>query len=511
MPLRIGAGRIGFNPRGEGDFRLPFPEQIDYFRQKLNLPTQHYDDIINEAHDRAFVVAGAAKADLLNDLRKAVDRSIAEGKSIGWFRQEFDAIVKKHGWHGWTGEDTEAGRDWRTRVIYRTNLSASYAAGRYAQLTSPAMLKNRPYWKYIHNDTVLHPRPLHLSWNGLVLRYDDPFWQTHFPPNGWGCRCRVTAVRADQYKGDKAPDDGTYEFVDRHGEVHTMPKGIDYGWDYAPGASVLGNLKDTALKKAEDLPIPLAKALETDIKQVVDKAFEPQKTAKLAAQWAVENDLVDFADYGKIDVAVANAMNRSLFDHLQEFPELRRNQKFVGTGQQQFKRWRELEIGAYINKLKDSGVSEDVAKAHAERTIKPRKVKGNAWAHSWQQPLVSGIAVNEKWGKDLAAFNGSLAMSVRSSFHPIGCDTIKSVVDHELGHQLDDLLGLDRLPEIRTLYIEALAAGISLQVSGYAGQNIKEFIAESWAEALNNENPRRFAIEVAKIIRSEYRRRFAAA
>ena len=30
--------------------------------------------------------------------------------------------------------------------------------------------------------------------NGLVYRYDDPFWQSFYPPNGWRCRCRVNAL-----------------------------------------------------------------------------------------------------------------------------------------------------------------------------------------------------------------------------------------------------------------------------------------------------------------------------
>ncbi|CAE6502779.1 Phage head morphogenesis protein, SPP1 gp7 (fragment) [Nitrosomonas nitrosa] len=194
------------DPSIRGVFRQPFKEQVDFFRKKLNLPTERYDDIRKSAHDRAFIVAGAAKADLLNDLRDAVDKAIRDGESIGKFRDRFRGIVNKHGWHGWIGEGSKKGEAWRTRVIYQTNLTQSYNAGRYQQLNDPDLVKRRPYWKYIHNDTVSHPRPLHVSWSGLVLHKDDPWWQAHFPPNGWGCRCRVTAVRPSEYKGDKAPD-----------------------------------------------------------------------------------------------------------------------------------------------------------------------------------------------------------------------------------------------------------------------------------------------------------------
>jgi len=248
MPLNLSPTQLAFNARGDGTFNKPFQEQLDFFRQKLNLPTEHYDDILKSAHDRAFVVAGAAKADLLTDLRTAVDQAIADGKSIQWFRKEFKAIVQKHGWEGWTGSDTQAGRDWRTRVIYKTNMAASYAAGRWQQLNNPDLLKSRPYWKYVHNDTVAHPRPLHQSWSGLVLKHDDPWWQAHFPPNGWGCRCRVTAVRASEYEGAEAPDEGVYVKEDRNGGRHVLPKGVDYGWNYAPGAGLVPrNLSEQAM------------------------------------------------------------------------------------------------------------------------------------------------------------------------------------------------------------------------------------------------------------------------
>lgn len=264
MPLILSPTQLAFNARGDGKFNKPFDEQLAFFRQKENLPTQYWDDILGAAHDRAFIVAGAAKADLLADFRGAVEKAIGEGKSIQAFRKEFDSIVEKHGWQGWTGSDTQAGRDWRTRVIYDTNMRTSYAAGRYAQLTDPDLLKNRPYWKYIHSDLVAHPRELHQSWNGAVLRYDDPWWRTHYPPNGFGCRCRVKAVTADEYHGHPAPDDGSYTKTVR-GESHILPKGVDYGWDYAPGASINVQTGNFIANKVASLPAELGGAFVADV------------------------------------------------------------------------------------------------------------------------------------------------------------------------------------------------------------------------------------------------------
>ncbi len=280
MPLNLSPTQIAFNPRGQGKFNKPFKQQLRFFRQKLNLPTEKYDDILRSAHDKAFVVAGAAKADLLTDLRVSIDTAIAEGKSIGWFRKNFDSIVKKNGWEGWTGSHSKSGRDWRTRVIYRTNIASSYAAGRYQQLTDPDLLKSRPYWRYVHNDTVSQPRRLHVEWSGTVLKADDPWWSSHFPPNGWGCRCRVVAVSTREFKGAKAPDNGTYTRDDRYGVRHSIPKGIDYGWDYAPGASIDLSLRNLVQDKMIRYPEAIARALSRDINQQV----------------AVSKNIVDFAE-----------------------------------------------------------------------------------------------------------------------------------------------------------------------------------------------------------------------
>ena len=220
---------------------LPFKEQIGFFRQKLNLGTRAWTDIWEEQHDHAFVVAGAMKAELLADLRGAVDGVITEGATLEQFRKDFDSIVEQHGW------EYKGGRGWRTRVIYETNLRTSYMAGRYAQLTDPDAIAAMPYWEYKHSDLVKEPREEHLAWDGLVLAAVDSWWDTHFPPNGWGCGCTVIprSERDLEKSGKAGPDDAppiNYETrtVGARGPTPRtveVPEGIDPGWAYTPGKS----------------------------------------------------------------------------------------------------------------------------------------------------------------------------------------------------------------------------------------------------------------------------------
>lgn len=220
---------------------LPFQEQIDFFRGKVNIPTKRWTDLQKGMHARGFMVAGANRDDLLADFRAAVDKAITGESTLVDFRRDFDSIVSRHGW-SYNGSP-----GWRSKVIYSTNVRTSYMAGRYAQLTDPDLIKSRPYWLYNHSDSVVHPRPLHVSWDGLVLTRDDPWWETHYPPNGWGCKCRVHAVsrgdlrRMGKAGPDKAPDNGTYTWTDpATGEVHQVPNGIDPGWDYNVGTAAFG-------------------------------------------------------------------------------------------------------------------------------------------------------------------------------------------------------------------------------------------------------------------------------
>jgi hypothetical protein len=228
-------------------FGKPFKQQVAAFRLRLaNLaPTAKWTDIWQAEHDRAFMVAGALKADLLADLAAAVDKAIEKGTTLETFRKDFREIVARNGWEGYTGSTTERGRAWRTKLIYKTNLLTSYAAGRFAQLTAA----NYAFWIYFHGAS-LEPREQHLAWDGLILPPDHPFWLTHAPPNGWGCSCYIIgartmegAIRRGGKPGLKLPDN--WQALDpRTG----APVGIDKGWAYAPGASVAQTVTSLAAK-----------------------------------------------------------------------------------------------------------------------------------------------------------------------------------------------------------------------------------------------------------------------
>lgn len=230
---------------------VTFDQAIDFYREKIQLPTKRWADLWQGQHARAFTVAGATKAELLADLYSAVEQGLSEGITPGDFRKQFDDIVQRHGW------DHKGSAAWRSGIIFNTNMRTSYQAGRYKQMKDPDVVKARPYWMYdAVNDN--RTRAQHKEWDGLVLAHDDPWWETHYPPNGWGCRCRVRNLsdREMERRGlkvAKAPEEGSYEWTDPvTGEVHDVPMGIDPGWAYNVGEAAWGReFSKTVIAKAE--------------------------------------------------------------------------------------------------------------------------------------------------------------------------------------------------------------------------------------------------------------------
>jgi len=70
-----------------------------------------------------------------------------------------------------------------------------------------------PNLEYIASRAT-HPRKDHEKYYGIVLPIDDPFWNTHMPPNGWRCQCSVqpTDKVAEDVPHDLPPVEGGFTF-----------------------------------------------------------------------------------------------------------------------------------------------------------------------------------------------------------------------------------------------------------------------------------------------------------
>lgn len=216
---------------------LPPEKAIAHFRSKLNIATLHWDDLMRDAHAKAFTIAGVTQLALLADMRAAVDQALAEGQSFHTFKKQFKTIVEKHGWQH------RGSSAWRAKLIYNTNMRTATMAGRWEQMQRTK--ESRPYLQYM---TVgdRRVRNEHRRWDKLILPIDDPFWDTHYPPNGWGCRCTVRSLseRDLTRKGlsvSNTPDIKWTERINtRSGEVYgDVPEGIDTGWNYNVGKAWL--------------------------------------------------------------------------------------------------------------------------------------------------------------------------------------------------------------------------------------------------------------------------------
>lgn len=285
---------------------LPFDEQIQFFRDKVDLPTRSWTDLWQSQHDHGFVVAGAMKRDLVADLRGAVDKAIADGTTLQQFRKDFREIVRRHGWTGWAGEGSRAGEAWRARVIYDTNLRQSYHAGRYAQMK--AVSNRRPYWRYRHSSASEDPREQHLAWDGLVLRHDDPWWDTHAPQNGWGCKCYIETLaerdlrRMGRSGPDQAPPIEWREVtVGANGPAPRtvqVPEGIDPGFAYQPGRSWVEASTPPAIGSEELLASTTAAAAGDDMPEARTAPAERIMDEGLHEQDYIDAFLAEFGVSG---------------------------------------------------------------------------------------------------------------------------------------------------------------------------------------------------------------------
>lgn len=180
---------------------LPPKKAIEFLKTKKAF-LDHIDEkgLMESARAKAARIANLSSLEMMKDIYQSLIEAQQQGQPFGEWQKGIFEHFKKKGWiagydKGYLLADPKTGEYFgtprRLETIYRTNMQAAYSAERYQQMRDNA--DSRPYWQYsaVNDDRT---RPSHSAMNGLVYRYDDPFWNVFYPPNGFNCRCSVIAL-----------------------------------------------------------------------------------------------------------------------------------------------------------------------------------------------------------------------------------------------------------------------------------------------------------------------------
>lgn len=246
-------------------FAVP-AEVTSYFDGKTSTPAFSWADVWAEEHAYKFTVAKAVELDVLNAFRSTISTAISEGQGFESWKPQIEKELTRLGWWGprMVSDPTGAqpdrmvnfASDRRLKTTFWSNMNSARAAGQWERAQRSKRVL--PYVLYVRT-TSGDPRVEHLQWVGLILPIDDPFWRSHWPPNGWQCKCQVRMISArerDRLLGtervigqdlagndikirytDQAPDLGPdIQYRNRRtGEISMVPPGIDPGWQTNPG------------------------------------------------------------------------------------------------------------------------------------------------------------------------------------------------------------------------------------------------------------------------------------
>jgi len=246
------------------------------------------------------------------------------------------------------------------------------------------------------------------------------------------------------------------------------------------------------------------------------------KTLKEAEKYVTSELEIPYASYKGLDIVTANTLNSTLKAAFDRFPEIKKNFSFVGETTERNKALKPLLLQKYMDELRQAkpGLADSVLAPYAEkrtRSFMREMAPGNSYAQSWSPSGIlaklRGITVSKKYGSDAQEMDDMIKRDVANKFHPVGCDSIKAIIDHEIGHQLDDLLSIRSISDVKQLYDSRSTSQMTNELSIYSWKNenpnnYSEMIAEAWSEYVNNLQPREIARKIGETIESEYKLMF---
>jgi len=126
------------------------------------------------------------------------------------FKQQIEQVLTKDGrvlpWSEFKKEaeklDTLYNKRW-LQTEYNQTVANALSAQKYEEYIANKRLYPNLTYHAVHDERT---RETHRAWDGFTLPVEHSFWQTHLPPNDWGCRCYVEPTANPVTEGVRTED-----------------------------------------------------------------------------------------------------------------------------------------------------------------------------------------------------------------------------------------------------------------------------------------------------------------
>ncbi len=210
-------------------FNVPFIQAIAYARNVV-LPDNYYKVMTPIQRQQAVSIAGLAQTEQIKHVMSLVNEQLIDGGTFADFQKavaggDIDINLPKH----------------RLDNIFRTNVQGAYGRGRWYQ-----QQENKVERPYLMRDGIndIRQRLDHKELDGVVRHIDDPFWEVHYAPSGYRCRCICRSLTKSQAEAKGITTD-----------INLPDVPNDKGWIGGTPAQYTGNTNNLVNNKIAELAI----------------------------------------------------------------------------------------------------------------------------------------------------------------------------------------------------------------------------------------------------------------
>ena len=171
----------------------PHTEAAGIISAKLVVTKAVSDQLLPELRCRVFTVTGIETVSVLQSLR---DQIASLPRGANWEDVKAGLVNEMSPYLG------EEGARQRATLLLRTHAFQAFQTANWRLAQED---EDTTHLQYLATEDK-HVRHTHLALNGVILPKDDPFWDEHYPPWEWNCRCQVRSMNPDMVADEKEAD-----------------------------------------------------------------------------------------------------------------------------------------------------------------------------------------------------------------------------------------------------------------------------------------------------------------